>query len=372
MRRFEEWGIDFARRYRSDFFLRTEINIIVLQALFAAVVLALSIGALVVLYHDVIGGVSTAIAIALTSTTTPLAPAAISYQLEAVRSREILGMSILIVSIAVGFGFLVARFALKPARNALTSQKLFIGNIAHELRTPLSIIKTNIEVRLLEEHTPPEARAVYESNLEELDRISDIINNLLTLNTLVQPEQTPFEIVDVEKIVQRTIKHFETLAQKKRIALQLRVAPAHFAVGNTVGIEQIVMNIVKNALYYTERGTILISVHPNRYGHLEIDVQDTGPGIAPEDLEHLFEPFYRGDRARTRRGGNGSGLGLTIVSELVKLHSGRISIRSSLGSGTRVRVTLPAPPPNPEKQKNQHREDEVIADFSAPTETGRS
>lgn len=361
------WGTDFARRYRSDFFLRTEINIIVLQALFAALVLALSIGALVVLYHDVIGGVSTAIAIALTSTTTPLAPAAISYQLEAVRSREILGMSALIVSIAVGFGFLVARFALKPARSALASQKLFIGNIAHELRTPLSIIKTNTEVRLLDEHTPSEARAVHESNLEELDRISDIINNLLTLNRLVRPEQVPFETVDVEKIARRTVKNFETLAQKKRIALQVRIAPAHFAIGNTVGIEQIVMNIVKNALYYTERGTILLSVHPDRYDRLIVEVQDTGPGIAATDLQHLFEPFYRGDRARTRRGGSGSGLGLTIVSELVKLHAGRISIRSTLGSGTRVRVTLPAPPFSAKDKKHQSAR-EVVADFSTPAQ----
>lgn len=373
-KRFAAWVTDCAHRYWSDFFIRTEVNIIVLEAAFALLITALSIGALEVLYHDVIGGVSAAIATALTSTSTPLTAASISNQLEAVRTREMLGMSLLIAFIAAGFGFLVARFALSPARTALASQKQFIGNIAHELRTPLSIIKTNTEVRLLDTDTSTAARALHESNLEELDRISDIINNLLSLNALIRPERIAFDPVDVGAVAERVLARFADLARRKKLTVELRAAPARYAWGNAAAIEQVLMNLVKNALNYTKEGSVTVSVGPDRFGRLEVAVHDTGPGISEADLRHIFEPFYRGDRARTRSGGAGSGLGLTIVSELVKLHNGRISIQSAPGEGTSVFVTLPAVSATDEAHDTTQGRNEIIADFTngrAPGRRGR-
>lgn len=358
--------IGFARRYRSDLFLRTQINVIALQIGFAVLILLLAIGALYVLYFDIVNGFATALQTAFTATTTPISGAAVAKDLQAVRTREIVGLSVLIGCVTTVFGLVVARMTLAPARNALAAQKQFIGNIAHELRTPLAIIKTNIEVRLLDSDVPPHSRAVHNSNLEELDRISAIINNLLSLNALIQPEQVPFTNVDVGEIARRVVEKLGHLTRMKNLRVNVQAALQSAAWGNASAIEQIVMNLTRNAIAHTDKGEVSISVQPEEHGFLRLSIRDSGRGIDPKDLLHIFEPFYRGDRARTRTGGVGSGLGLAIVSELVKMHNGRIRIQSAPGKGTTVLVSLPegrmAAPLN--KDKDDDRDSEIVADFS--------
>jgi signal transduction histidine kinase len=351
---------NFAHKYRDDFFFRTEINIVGMQVAYAVLILVLVVGALFVLYHDVATSVATAItrttatgaplpnkvatAItrALTSTSTSSAAHTIlAHELETARTSETIIVASLIIAVAIAFGYLVARFALAPTRNALATQKQFIGNIAHELRTPLSIIKTNTEVRMFDSDLTSRARAIHRSNLEELDRISDIINNLLSLNTLIRPEQIQFENVDVAALVHRVVEKLSYLARGKSIRIKIKIAKERRAWGNTTALEQIVINILKNAIHHTASGEIVISVGPGPQRFLEIAVRDTGSGIKRKDLLRIFEPFYRGDQARTRTGGAGSGLGLAIVSELVKLHRGRVGVKSVFGQGTEVTVLIP-------------------------------
>ena len=262
-------------------------------------------------------------------------------ELQAVRTRNIVELVAIIFATAMIFGYLVTRFALAPARNALAAQKRFIGDVAHELRTPLSVIRTNTEVRLFDAEVSREAREVHESNLEELDRISSLINNLLTLNAFLRPEQMPFGNVKLSKVARRALDRFDDLAHQRHVHTKLSAPRARPAWGNEAAIEQILMNLVKNAIQHTEDGEVRVSIGPSTAGALELSVADTGTGIREEDLLHIFEPFYRGDRARSRAGGAGSGLGLAIVNELVRLHRGRIRIQSAPGVGTRVTVTLP-------------------------------
>lgn len=331
----------FAHRYREDSLLRTEINIIALQLGYAALVVGLSVVGLFVLYREVIHGITAAIATALTSST-PVSSEAIMQQLEATRTREVLGTVAAIFATAAIFGYLVTRFALAPARNALTAQKRFIGNIAHELRTPLAVIRTNTEVRLLDTDVSRVARDLHASNLEELDRISNLINNLLTLNTLLRPEQMSFGEVDIGAVVQHVTDSLANLIEKRRLRIRIDVAGNYPAWGNAAALEQILMNLVKNAVQHTFDGEVRISTALDEHRNVVVTVLDTGTGIPPDDLARIFEPFYRGDRARTRSGGTGSGLGLAIVNELVKLHGGHIRIRSEVDLGTKVILTLPS------------------------------
>ncbi|MHB8660418.1 MAG: sensor histidine kinase [Minisyncoccota bacterium] len=331
----------FARKYRNDVFIRTEVNVIGLQVIYAVLILAFAIGTLLFLYRDLKQEAITAIATIFTATSTPAAMGGVTLTIEQTPIREIIGMTVLIFTIALIFGYLIARFALIPARNALTAQKQFIGNIAHELRTPLTIVKTNTEIRLMDTDILPTARAAHKSNLEELDRISEIIDNLLTFNALIQPGQIPLSNIDVGKIVNRVTEKLTYLKEKKRNRIHIKLAPERVVWGNATAIEQIVMNIVRNAIQHTKSGEISIKVGQNALDMIELVVRDTGAGISPGDLSRVFEPFYRSNLARTRDGGVGSGLGLTIVKELVKLHRGRVSIQSTLGKGTTVTIALP-------------------------------
>jgi signal transduction histidine kinase len=149
--------------------------------------------------------------------------------------------------------------------------------------------------------------------------------------------------------------------------MEVRMSEQRIVLANPVALEQIVMNIVKNAIVYTPRGGhILVTAKPVLPDQIEFTVQDSGSGIPAKDLFRIFEPYYRGDPSR-KRGEGGSGLGLTIVSELVKLHGGKIVVRSVEGSSTTVTVLLPAGQQSDSNGivKSQHEKtSEIVVDFS--------
>lgn len=325
MRRCEGWATDFAYRYRYDLFFRTKSNVVALELLFVVAVLA---GFAVVFHMDYAG------------TTDTLADS-MAQTLSSIGTGEFLLTAAMFIAAATGFGLLIASIALRPTRDALASQKEFIGNVAHELRTPLSIVKTNIEVALLEGKLHPAIRGTLSDNIGELNRTSDIINNLLSLNTLLNPERITFDNVDLGTVTQAAIEKLSRLAEQKNMRLTMHEGEFLLVWGNAAALEQIAHNLIKNALIYTRPGgEIDVTVAPDYRGYIRLHVTDNGIGIAQDDLLRVFEPFYRADRSRSREHG-GSGLGLTIVSELVKLHQGKIIIRSAERKGTNVTVSLP-------------------------------
>ncbi len=354
----------FARRYKSDFFLNTEVNIIALHVAYGIFILFVTIGSLTLLYRNTVDDVIDAFATALVATSTAASPEDAMQALEGAREREMLGVGVVVFLSTILFGYLVARHALAPTRSALETQKRFIGNIAHELRTPLAIIKANTEVRLLDPSVSETGRTIHRSNLEELDRISDIINNLLSLNMLMRPERIEFVNVDMSKVVHRAVERLSHLVHRKPIRIRIKAAKERVAWGNAAALEQVATNILKNAIHHTPTGEIIVTISPSAHGMLEFSTRDTGTGITRHDLFRIFEPFYRGDQARTRTGGAGSGLGLSIVSELVRLHKGRVVIQSAPGRGTNVIVTLPQGKTHSEEVDGEEAMNEVVADFS--------
>lgn len=355
----------FADKYQYDPFLRTQVNVIGMLAVFSIFLLVL-IGILIdYLYRDIsIAIVSGVRASIIASSTAPIA--ATVPTLSEIRTQNITVIAFLTALATVTFGYLLTRVALAPTRHALASQKQFIGNVAHELRTPLAVIKTNTEVALFSQQLPPETRAIMNSNVEELDRASQIINNLLSLSASVRPERIEFSAVEVGTIASNVMEKMESLARVRDIDMTLRKSSGVYVWGNVAALEQVLMNIVKNGLNYTGRnGHVSVTVEAIGESRVEIVVQDSGSGIARQDLFRIFEPFYRADPSRNKASG-GTGLGLAIVSELVKLHRGKITVRSALGRGTTVVVSLPAAPVPASDHSIRERKtlDEVAVDFS--------
>jgi signal transduction histidine kinase len=264
-------------------------------------------------------------------------------ELQYAKMRALVLIALSIIIIKIVFGYVMANATLRPARNTLSAQKQFIGNVAHELRTPLSIIKTNMEVALLDEIQDPKLVAMFQSNIEELDRINNLINNLVSINSLIYLEPIEFRGIDLGAVVDGAVEKLTDYANRRGLSIVVTKSDQRVVRGNATALEQIVMNLLKNSIAYTpEGGTIEIAVEPEYQRYMSLSVKDNGVGIDKKDLLHLFEPFYRADRSRARESG-GSGLGLTIVNEIVKLHRGKISIRSALRKGTTITVLLPRP-----------------------------
>jgi two-component system sensor histidine kinase CiaH len=367
-KRFAGLVTDSAHKYRYDPFFRTEVTIVVLQFAFATFLL-LVVGVIATqLYHDVSVAVAEGINTALTPHSTPaVIGSSVIEDLSAMRSRTVMFAAGAIIVATAIFTYIMTRIALSPTRNALASQKQFIGNVAHELRTPLAVSKTNLEVALMTPTLDESLKNSLVGTVEELDRASEIINNLLSLSASIRPERIEFSDVDLGTVVRGIMRNLHGLSESKHLELEARMSERRIVWGNTTALEQIVMNVIKNAISYTsDRGRILITMEPVHPDFIEFTVQDSGRGIAHKDLFRIFEPYYRADPSRKRDGG--SGLGLTIVSELIKLHNGRISVRSAEGRGTTVTILFPAGKQKVGISKNADPEhdnaSEIAVDFS--------
>lgn len=255
------------------------------------------------------------------------------------RTWPILVLSTLLVAL---LSYFVASVALSQVRNVLRTQKRFIADASHELRTPLSIIKADSEIALFdgENLTSQEAAHTLKSNLEEVDRMSKIIENLLSLSFYdTKVTEIPFEPVNLTKIIERLVEKAQILASKKGVSLSTGNNDPVWVNGNDTALEQMALNLIRNAILYTlPGGSVSVCVKKDQDEHVAFVVQDTGIGISEKDLPHIFNPFYKAERPKTNEG---SGLGLTIVRRIVDRHKGIIRIDSEVGKGTKVTVLIP-------------------------------
>ena len=219
----------------------------------------------------------------------------------------------------------------------------FSGDASHELRTPLAIIKGETEVALRWAKSDAELRTALESNLEEIDRMERIVSDLLSLarsdSSKLHLDITRFSLTDLLQDIWMSGK---VLAEQygHTVYLDHAVTAEIHIHADQLQLYRVIMNILTNATKYTPAGgriDIRLHVHDEQ---AVIEVTDTGLGISPEDLPHIFERFYRIDSARNRDQG-GTGLGLAIVKAIITAHDGKISVDSTVGKGTTFSVSLP-------------------------------
>ena len=224
---------------------------------------------------------------------------------------------------------------------ALAHNQRFSADASHELRTPLTIIRGELEALLEIPGLLDQATEGISSALEESDRMSRIVDNLMTISRLdgggERMEMLPLELTGVLKT---TLDHMSLLADEKRIVMTCEAEAPVCVTGDAMRLKQVIVNLVDNAIKYTlEGGRVFVRLEAHG-GEAVLTVVDTGIGIPADSLPHVFERFYRTDKARSRELG-GTGLGLAIVKAICGAHSGTLSIESTENKGTTLRLKLP-------------------------------
>jgi two-component system, OmpR family, heavy metal sensor histidine kinase CusS len=216
----------------------------------------------------------------------------------------------------------------------------FTADAAHELRTPLSMMRTTAEVALRAPRSPEQDGRVLEDLLEEIERLSRLVSQLLFLcREDVGLKTGPRRAVQLDEIVSEVVGHMQVMAQDKAVTLEVDCTRPCVVLGDQDRLRQLLFNLLDNAIKYTSPGGLVSVRDTSSNGRVEIVVADTGVGIPPEHLSHVFDRFYRVDPARGAEGG--TGLGLSICRSITDAHQGRIQIESPVGQGTAVTLSLP-------------------------------
>lgn len=225
----------------------------------------------------------------------------------------------------------------------------FIANVSHELRTPLTAVHGFIETLQNGSYKNPERLKRYLAIMHgETTRVIALINDLLHLSSLESPDKVlNLERVDMRELAASVVELYRRPAETKGIALSIK-APRSLprVMADPALIRQALLNLVDNAVKYTEPGgSVTVGVERDE-GGVRVIVTDTGVGIPPDSLDRVFERFYRVDKARSRKEG-GTGLGLSIVKHTIEKHQGRLGIASTPGQGTTIWFSLPLSQRNP-------------------------
>ncbi|MEJ0038197.1 MAG: ATP-binding protein [Gammaproteobacteria bacterium] len=233
---------------------------------------------------------------------------------------------------------------LERLERGFESQRRFTADASHELRSPLSRLRTEMEVALRRPRDRTEYVETLQSCLEEVDRLTQLVEELLTLARLDAGQaREPVERVALDRIIQDVARRFEPQARERHIRIRTRIDSPVIAEIGRGPASLVLANLIDNAVKFSPVGgavTVSLSDEP---GEVLVSVTDEGPGIGAEDLPHVFERFYRGQAARAGHA-PGVGLGLALTQEIVRAHGGRIEAFSGPGQGATFALRLPRIP----------------------------
>lgn len=237
-------------------------------------------------------------------------------------------------------GCLVVVHDVTQLKNAETFQKQFTADVSHELKTPLSAIKGISEIIMNNQSMNKDEREDFIKTIYlESTRLETILNDLLIISKMDRLDyELTLEETPIDNIINDVVKLLTPMAKDKGLILTKDIENATLYI-DAIKMRQVIMNLIKNAIAYTDEGTVHISGKIN-HSMYEIKVSDTGIGIPEEEHEKVFKRFYRVDEARSRASG-GSGLGLSIIKNVVKKHQGTLSLDSKQDAGSTFTVNLP-------------------------------
>ncbi|HIK40169.1 cell wall metabolism sensor histidine kinase WalK [Thermoleptolyngbya sp. M55_K2018_002] len=268
-----------------------------------------------------------------------------------------LGTALLVGTVA-GIGWLLSELAMAPVRESYQRLKQFTADASHELRNPIAVIQTNVQVALADAEPDPAMQQQQLKVIERLTRrLGRLVDDLLFLARQDSGKKLARrEAIALPVLLEEVLEEQESIAADKPVSLNLEITPELQQLPDAVQIQgdrdqliRLFTNLIGNAIQYTPaNGKVTVSVSRNKHNpaHVQVQVRDTGRGIPAESLPYLFDRFYRVDPARTSdsrsKASGGSGLGLAIAKVITENHHGQIQVDSELSKGTVFTVTLPA------------------------------
>jgi signal transduction histidine kinase len=262
--------------------------------------------------------------------------------LRELHNRVILKLVIVNLLILAGGGllsYLLARRTLEPIEAAHNSLERFTADASHELRTPITAMKTEIEVALSDPRLKlKEAKELLGSNLEELARLTALSEGLLRLSR-PDDDQPELTSVNIKQVLMSVTEQFASVAKSKKVKLSIKVNDQLFAKSNLHQLREVLVILLDNAIKFSPSGK-KVSITAGGEKSVVISIRDQGPGIAEIDLPHIFDRFYQADTSRTGSSKKGYGLGLAIAKRLTENLGGTITAESDK-TGATFTLTLP-------------------------------
>jgi signal transduction histidine kinase len=247
-------------------------------------------------------------------------------------------MIVAVILVGLG-GAILSRQSTAPIEGAFDQMRRFMGDAAHELKTPIAVLRARTDVALQRKRTNEEYEDVLNGVSHEAERLGNLVDNMLLL-ARIDAGQWPVNMAQVKlgDIVADAASSARALGENKNVAVEVANLPQASLSADPTLLRQLFMILLENAVKFTpEGGRVTIGTDGNGR-RSSVIITDTGAGIPPNALPHVFERFFRADPARSR---GGAGLGLSIARWIVDTHKGRIDVTSTEGQGTTVRVTLP-------------------------------
>lgn len=251
-------------------------------------------------------------------------------------------------------GFFLAHRSLKPIKQAWDRQQQFVSDASHEIRTPLTIIQSRIELLLQSPRAMIQDKVQdISTSLQETRRLSKLVSHLLTLarsdSNQIEMENEP---VNLNELIRTVAEPFQELAEfdEKKLIIEMGHQPI-MILGDKERLHQLLVIFLDNALKFTSDGDEITLVCRQENSHLILEIRDTGIGIKPEHLKHVFDRFFQADKSRKDR--EGTGLGLSIAKWIVEKHKGKLTVASEYGKGTTFTMQFPINKTNPEAKKKE-------------------
>ncbi len=254
---------------------------------------------------------------------------------------QLVWINVMVAGIAAGLSYVLAGWSLKPLQAAHEEQKRFVADAAHELKTPLTALRTSLEVNLMDKKLPQKTRKILQENLEDVTGLWNLTESLLKL-ARVNGVRLRLKPVLIGGVLERAVKQMKPVAKKEGVMIEMGKIPKNLEViGDEDVLVELMVIFLDNAIKYSSRETwVKVRVVVEKKQAV-VAIVDRGVGIAKHHLPYIFDRFYRVDSARSKSDAVGYGLGLAVAKKIVDEHGGKVTVVSKVGEGTEVKVWLP-------------------------------